>query len=204
MKKLLSLITIGLLLTPSTYAFMSLNESAEILPDNYFNIGVAPQVYLSNGGGSDVSVFIDSHLFDNTDGRITLGSGDTDFWTQASVKWVPFPDVDDQPAMGLRGAVAYARDESLNFLHVQISPIFSKKSTTAVHDMLPYAGLPITFVSEKENSYVASQLTLGALWFPWNTAHLGAEFNLNLKNSVSSASVFFMFPFEGGTGYKKY
>jgi hypothetical protein len=210
MKKLISILTIIISLTTPTQAFMSINESAEILPDNYFNIGIAPQTYLSNGGGFDMSVFTDAHLFDNTDGRLTIGSGSgdagTDFWTQASIKWVPFPDVDDQPAMGLRGALAYVRNEDLNALHLQITPLFSKKSTTSSHDMLPYAGLPITFISETNpsNSYVASQLTLGALWFPWNTAHIGAEFNLNLKNSVSSASVFFMFPFEGATGYKKY
>ncbi len=189
--------------TPS-FAYLALHESAEILPENYFNLGVAPQTYLSDGGGFDVSVFADAHLWENTDGRITIGGGNVDFWTQASIKWVPFPDVDNQPAMGLRGAVAYARNYDENFYHIQVTPMLSKKSTTTIYDMLPYVGLPITYISETGNNYVASQVALGALWFPWANAQIGAEFDLNLKNSVSSASVFFMFPFESGTGYKKY
>ena len=203
MKKLF-LITLFIITTSPAFAYLTLNESAEILPDNYFNLGFAPQTYLSNGGGFDASVFADTHLFENTDGRITVGSGDVDFWTQASIKWVPFPDVDNQPALGLRGALGYSRDANQNYVHLQITPIASKKSQTAAHDMLPYVGLPITYVFEKGNTYVASQISLGALWFPWQTAQVGAEFNLNLKNSISSASVFMMFPFEGSTGYKKY
>lgn len=203
MKKIFITLILVLSTSPS-FGYLSLNESAEILPDNYFNLGFAPQVFLSNGGGFDGSVFADTHLFENTDGRIAVGAGDVDFWTQASVKWVPFPDVDDQPAMGLRGAIGYSRDTDQNYMHIQISPLISKKSTTSAHDMLPYLGLPFTYVIEKGNTYVASQITLGAIWFPWNTAQFGAEFNLNIKNSISSASVFLMFPFEGSTGYKKY
>lgn len=212
MKKILNFTTasfiaslvISVLLSSKSLAYLSLNESAEILPENYFNIGIAPQTYLSNGGGFDLSVFADAHLFENTDGRLTIGSGDTDFWAQGSLKWAPYPDVDDQPAMGFRGALGYSRKANENSVQLQISPIISKKSTTATYNMLPYIGFPITLVSEKNNSYVASQLSLGALWFPWDTAHIGAEFNLNLKNSISSASVYLMFPFEGATGYKKY
>jgi hypothetical protein len=203
MKKILLSLIVAFT-TSTSYAYLSLNESAEILPDNYFNLGFAPQTFLSDGGGFDASVFADAHLYDNTDGRISIGGGDIDFWTQASAKWVPFPDVDNQPAMGLRGAIGYSRDHDENFMHLQISPILSKKSLTSVYDMLPYVGLPITYIMEKGNNYVATQISLGALWFPWNVAQVGAEFNLNLKNSISSASVFLMFPFEGATGYKKY
>lgn len=191
-------------LASPSQAYLSLNESAEILPENYFNLGFAPQTFLSNGGGFDASIFADAHLMENTDGRIAIGGGDIDFWTQASVKWVPFPDVDNQPAIGLRGGVGYSRNEDQSFVHIQISPIVSKKSLTAKNDMIPYVGLPITFVMEKGNNYTASQIALGAIWFPWQVAQVGAEFNLNLKNSISSASVFLNFPFEGSTGYKKY
>lgn len=201
MKKLLLLT--ALLFTFHSQAYLSLNESAEILPDTYYNLGVAPQTYLSNGGGYDASVFAEMHLFENTDGRVTIGGGDIDFWTQASMKWSPIPDVDNQPAFALRGALGYVRESKENFYHLQITPIVSKKSTTAAIDMLPYVGLPITYVAEDGNNFVASQVSLGSIFYPWANTQLGAEFNLNLKNSVSSASVFFMFPFESGTGYKK-
>lgn len=207
MKKItqpLHIFLVSILLTIPSYAYLSLNETAEILPANYFNLGFAPQAYLSDGGGFDISVFADAHLWDDVDGRITIGGGEIDFWTQGSLKWVPFPDVGNQPAMGLRGALGYVRDQSENFVHIQVAPIISKKSNSLKLDMISYAGLPITFISEKGSNFVASQIALGALFFPWQNGQIGAEFNLDLKDSVSSASVFFMFPFESGTGYKKY
>lgn len=185
-------------------AYFSVNETGEILPENYFNIHLAPQMYLSDGGGVDMGVGVDTHVFNSTDARIMIGAGKIDFWTQASLKWVPFPDVGNQPAMGIRAALGYSRDEDVNTTHVQLAPIFSKKSNTSSGDMIPYVSVPFTFVTNKYDSYTATQLAVGSQWFPWRDANFGAEFNLNLKNSLSSLSVYFNFPFEGATGYKRY
>lgn len=204
MKKILLTTLVSFVVSSTSFAYLALHESAEILPENYFNLGVAPQAFLSEGGGYDVSVFADAHLWHNVDGRLTIGGGDIDFWSQASMKWVPYPDVDNQPAIGVRGAIGYSRNENSDFYHIQVAPIISKKSTSTPYDMIPYAGIPITYISEGNYNEVASQFALGAMWFPWANAQLGAEFDLNLKNSISSASIFFMFPFESGTGYKKY
>ena len=65
-------------------------------------------------------------------------------------------------------------------------------------------GVPITFFNAKSGSYTSSQFTVGAEWFPELDKHFGTEFNLNLKNSNSSFSVYFSFPYEQSTGYKKY
>lgn len=192
------------LLSSLSHAFLTVNETAEILPDNYYKIGITPQAILSSGGGFNVGAFVDAHLDDDLDGRLTAGGGETDFWTQASIKWVPFPDVDRQPAMGARAAVIYARDESVNLTGVQIAPLFSKKADTRYGNMIPYVSLPITFFNAESGSYTASQFTVGAEWFPELDKHFGTEFNLNLKNSYSSFSVYFSFPFEQSIGYKKY
>ncbi len=195
--------TTAFLLSQISYGFLTLNETAELLPENYYKLGVAPQLLISDGGGLNVGAYVDTFLAEDMNGRITIGGGTTDFWTQASVKWVPFPDIDQQPAMGGRAAVIYARDEDLSLLGFQISPLFSKKADTQYGNMIPYAGLPITFFNTKDKSYVATQFTVGAEWFPEDDKHIGAEFNLNLSNSISSVSVYFGFPFEGQTGYKK-
>ncbi len=203
MKKIL-LALAATLFVSSSFAYLTVNETAEIMPENFYKVGVAPQLIISDGGGFNLGVFADMHLFDDTDGRITLGGGKTDFWTQASLKWVPFPDVDKQPAMGLRGAVGYARDEDFNFVSLQVTPIISKKADTRYGNMIPYAALPITYISTKDTSYTATQFTLGAEWFPQVDRHIGAELNLNMNKSVSSISVYFGFPFEGSTGYIKH
>jgi hypothetical protein len=119
------------------------------------------------------------------------------------VKWVPFPDVGRQPALGGRMALIYARDGHKNFYDVQISPLISKLADTTYGKMIPYIGLPITFVSTKDDSWVATQFAVGAEWFSNRDIHMGAELDLNLNKSFSAISAFFSFPFEQSTGYKK-
>lgn len=202
--QIVSIFAVAFLLSRYSHAFLTINETAEILPENYFRLGVAPQLIVSDGGGFNAGFYADAHIDDDLDGRITAGGGEIDFWTQASLKWVPFPDVEKQPAMGGRVAVIYARDEDRNTTGVQLTPLFSKKADTRYGNMIPYVGLPVTWFSTSSNSYTATQFTVGAEWFPVEDKHVGVEFNLNLDNSLSSVSAYFSFPFEGSTGYKKY
>lgn len=189
------------LISQNAHAVLGLNETGEILPNNYYKVGVAPEAILSSGGGFNVSVFADMHLFDSADGRITFGSGKTDFWAMATLKWVPFPDVDRQPAIGLRGGIGYIRDEDTNFTTLQISPIISKKADTQYGHMIPYVGLPVTFITTKDDSYVASQFAVGAEWQLRQDRAVGFELDLNMNKSTSSFAVFLSFPFESSTGY---
>jgi len=204
MKKIFLAVSAFLFMS-SALGFLTIHETAEIMPANLYKIGFAPQLLISDGGGLNVDVYADMHLMDDVDGRMTIGAGKTDFTTQASVKWVPFPDYDRQPAMGLRGAVGYAGFAGLNLFDIQITPLISKKADTRYGHMIPYVGLPITYISStKVSSYTATQFTVGAEWFPRSDRHIGGELNLNMNNSISSISVFFSFPFEASTGYIKH
>jgi len=202
--QIISIFVTAFLLSRVGHAFLAVHETAEILPNNYYKIGLAPQLVLTDGGGFNLGFHVDTHIDDDLDGRIEFGGGNTDFWTQASVKWVPFPDVDKQPAMGGRFAVIYTRDDEKNYTGLQIAPIFSKKADTRYGDMIPYVALPITWFNSKSRSYTSTQFTVGAEWYNINEKQIGSEFNLNLNNALTSVSVYFNFPFESSTGYKKY
>lgn len=195
------------LLSRPAQAFLALNETAELLPDGYFKLGVAPELKLTNGitdgTGLNVGAYFDTYLTQDTNARFTIGGGKIDFWTSASLKWVPFPDVDRQPAMGGRVALIYARDENVNFYNVQISPIISKLADTTYGKMIPFIGLPVTYVSTKDESFVATQFAIGAEWFSNKTMHVGGELDLNLNKSFTAASIFLSFPFDQSVGYKK-
>ncbi len=196
------------LLSRPSYAYLSLNETAELLPAGLFKLGVAPQLKLSDGSGFNIGVYADANMTDDTNVRFEIGGGETDFWTMGSVKWVPFPDVGRQPAIGGRIGFIYARDENVNFYNVQISPIVSKLADTTYGKMIPYVGLPITFVSRDKDSsdgksFVATQFAVGAEWFSNRDMHVGAELDLNLNKSFTSANVFVSFPFDQSVGYKK-
>lgn len=199
----------ALLLSRPLFAYQAIGETAELLPEGFYKLGLAPQLIVSEGGGFNMGAFYDMYLVDSLNGRVELGGGKTDFWATASVKWVPIPDIDRQPAAGLRTAVTVARDEDANFFNIQIAPIVSKKADTIYGEMIPFVALPITFVSASKDlnsngkGYTSSQFAIGAEWFQNKDINYGAEFDLNLSNSFSGISAFISFPFDGTVGYKK-
>ncbi len=192
---------------PSSASYLALNETAEILPEGYFKLGLAPQLKMSDGTGFNMGVYVDAPLDQDLNGRVTVGAGKTDFWTSASLKWVPFPDVEKQPALGLRGAVMYARyeedKENRDFINFQFSPIVSKLADTRYGKMIPYVGLPITLVTRSGKTEMATQFAVGAEWFSNQDMHVGAELDLNLNKAFTAASVFISFPFDQSVGYKR-
>lgn len=197
------------MLAQPSMAFQTIGETAELLPEGFYKLGLSPQLIVSDGGGFNMGAFYDMYLIDSLNGRIELGGGKTDFWATASVKWVPLPDIDRQPAVGLRTAVTMARDEDANFFNVQLAPIISKKADTRYGEMIPFVALPVTFVSANKDlnsngkTYTTTQFAIGAEWFQDKDVNYGAEFDLNMSNSYSSISAFVSFPFDGRIGYKR-
>ena len=194
---------IALLACHTASAYLSVGETAEILPEGFYKLGLQPQLILSDSSGFNMGVYFDTYLAESLNGRIEIGGGKTDFWTTASVKWVPIPDVDRQPALGIRGGLIYARSDSSNFYNFQITPIVSKKADTRYGEMVPFVALPITFLNTNTKSTVATQFAIGAEWFQNKEINYGGELDMNMSNSFTSVSAFISFPFDGSTGYKK-
>src|SRR3989344_9146395 len=143
-----------------------------------------------------ISIEVDAH--------IETGGGETEFWTAGTVKWVPIPDVDKQPAVGIRGGFSYARDSGADLYHLLIAPIISKKADTRYGEMIPFIALPISIpvIDTKVNNTTGTQLAIGAEWF-YADVNYGLELDLNLGRSFSAISAFISFPFDSATGYKK-
>lgn len=185
-------------------AFLGINETAEIIPDDRYKVGVIPQLYLGNGGGTEVGMFFDMFVANDINSRFEIGSGVTDFWAAASAKWVPYPDYDKQPAIGIRGKFIYARELNANFYNTQLALIVSKKFHNRVGQFIPYAGVPITFVYEKNtNNFMASQLVLGSEWVINKDFQMGAELDIDLAYTTTAVSAYLAFQFDETIGFKK-
>jgi hypothetical protein len=184
-------------------AFLTLSESAELISEGHYRLGVAPQLRLSDGNGFNAGFYADGFISDDMNWRGLIGGGTTDFFMQGSVKWVPVPDYDKQPALGGRLMVFYSRDLDLDFTGLQFTPIISKQVQSQYGLMTPYAGLPISVIGNSKKTVTALQLSVGTELNLEKNRQVGAEFNLNLNDSVTSLVVFFAFPFDSSTGYKK-
>ncbi|HEX7673796.1 MAG TPA: hypothetical protein VF412_06480 [Bdellovibrio sp.] len=198
-------LVLGLLVGSNAHAFMSIAESGEILPANTYQVGVEPQLLTDKNPGGNLDLFFDAPLNDSTSARLLLGGGSVDFNAFASVKWMPFPDVDKQPAMGLRVGAGVARDEDQNILQLQVAPMVSKKFDTDYGMSVPYLAVPFTFVNTKDDNFVATNLTVGSEfhYHEWKDVTLGGEVGLDLNKSWTYLSVFATFPFDSAKGFGK-
>lgn len=191
------------LLAETGNSFTSINETGELISDGTYRIGVAPQLLLSSGGGSNVGVFFDMYADEDINARFTLGSGDTDFWTSASAKWIPYPDYQKQPAIGLKATYIYARENSLNSNIIQVTPIVSKKMDSKFGPIVPYAGLPVNLTFANSTSTTSTQLAIGTEWHKHSDFQIGVEFDLNLSKSNTALSLYLNYPFGESTGFRK-
>ncbi|AHZ84260.1 hypothetical protein Bb109J_c1566 [Bdellovibrio bacteriovorus] len=195
----------GLFLTSQAHAYLSIAESGELLAPGKYQVGVEPQLLTNKGNGANFNVFFDTALSDSSSARISMGAGAVDFNTFASVKWIPIPDVDNQPAMGLRAGAGIARDEDENLIQFQFSPLVSKRFDTEYGLTVPYLAVPFTFLNTKDENFVASNLALGSEfhYVDWKEVNMGAEVGIDLNKSYSYISLYLTFPFESHKGFGK-
>lgn len=191
-----------LLISGPSHAYLSVSETAELIKEGDYRIGVIPQLVLSSGGGSNMGVFFDMPVEDDINSRFIIGGGTTDFYGSASVKWVPYPDYERQPAIGLRGSLTYARDGVANYYSLQATPIISKKVDTDWGKMIPYVGLPITIVHSTVSATLM-QFVVGSEWVDRTDFQIGCELDFNLSNTNSALTLHINFPFDGNTGFRK-
>lgn len=206
MKKLLFILA-AVLNTRAAFAYMSITESTEIISTNTHQIGFEPQFFMGGASGVNFGVFLDTGLNEASSYRVALSAGAFDFGASASYKWIPIPDYENQPAMGGKFSVLYGRDEAQNYLTFQAAPMFGKKLSHEQGTFFSYLAIPISFISAKEKTYVATQFTIGSEFIANNNNQLkyGTELGLNLSDSYSYLSVFIVLPFDKASGvhYRK-
>lgn len=192
-----------LFLSQTSHAYLSVSETSELLQKDDYRIGLMPQFLIANGGGTNVAAFFDMSVDPAVNTRFLMGGGDTDFFASASAKWVPFPDVERQPAIGFRGALIYARDTSIDFYDIQFTPIISKIIHSDIGKLNPYIGLPVTFIMSSKTNTTATQFAVGTEWVDNPQYQIGGELDLNLSNTTSAITFHLNFPFNGKEGYRR-
>lgn len=197
LKKLL--MALFIIFANPTYAYIAVSETAEIPSTEKYRIGFEPQILLNQGGGINATFFLDRGINESTSGRVYLGAGAQDFTFGGSAKYIPFPDYDKQPAMGLRLGARYTRLENTNFLSLELTPIISKVVDTEKGLFHPYIAVPINYFITKESNYVGTSMAFGNEWHNITNlekATAGAEIGFSLNDSYSYISGYITYPLE--------
>ena len=188
------------LLSSAAHAgYLAIGESGEILPQNQYQFGFAPQLQLNEGSGGNVDAFVDFPYSDSVSFRADAGFGKIDFHGEAAVKYIPFPDVDNQPAIGGRAAAWYGRTNGENDYTLQLAPLLSRRLETDAGRFVPYVAIPVNITSSTSRNYVGTQIVGGTEWHnpDWQNLLFTGELAIDLNDSYSALTFTVAFPFDG-------
>lgn len=185
--------------------YLTIGESGELVKPHTYRIGGSPQFLTNEGGGMNVEAFLDAGWTDEMSSRFSFGVGKVDFNLGGSLKYVPFPDVSEQPAIGVKVAGYFARMGSENVTTLQLAPMVSKKFDSDHGLWIPYTAVAFNVGTFKDKSGLGTNFIIGSeLQHPDAERFLfAAEVGFNLKDSFSWVAGFVSIPFDSESGFKK-
>ncbi len=179
------------LVSHQAQAYFSTIDTGELIAPDKYQVSLEPQLIFNRYEGFDIVGRVDTGLTEATGLRGILGFGKVNFQIGGMYKWVPFPDVAGQPAIGLDAGVILARiDENTEF-NVRLHPLISKRLESEIGDFVPYASLPLGVSVRKEKTVVPLQIAGGTEFRPLNLPRISffAELGININEAFSYVSL---------------
>jgi len=180
------------LFSTKALAYYSTIDTGELLPSDTYRAIIETQFVTDPSNGVNFVGRFDGAIDDETGYRALLGFGETDFHFGGFVKWIPIPDLDNQPAIGVLAGVLYANDGSLDILSLRLHPLISKKFELEAGVLTPYASLPFGIQSIDGKTTLPLQLAVGSEYKPkqFEKLYFGGELGFDLAKSYTYFSLF--------------
>lgn len=205
---LISLLTL-LLSSPAWAAYYGVLDNGEVLESGKYKLTPDLQA-LTKNGGMNLGVSADMGFQEDFGLRALVGFGKTDVYGGAMVKWMPIPDLENQPAIGINVGIIYGKDEDLRDLSFRFEPLISKRITVDQTVITPYAALPVSVRVRnsddpliEEETKMAFQLVIGSqlqIEAYKNLQFIG-EIGLDLEQAPGYVSLGAIFYFDRENGF---
>lgn len=190
-----NLILVSVIFSPlSAFSFLSTIDSGELVPVNQYRLILEPQLSPYN-----LSAHFDAGISDASQLRVSMGSGETATHFDFSVKYIPIPDIDDQPAIGYKVGALFATEKGdTSSLALRFTPLVSKTYEIDRNHWTPYIALPLGVSIQKNTSKVPTHFVVGTelTLHSASDMQVGAELGASLRDSFSYVSAFISFYFE--------
>ncbi|MES2856037.1 MAG: hypothetical protein V4692_09245 [Bdellovibrionota bacterium] len=191
--KVLGFLSAALLVNAATSpaeAYFSVLDTGDVIPPGSYQALLAPQVILTNYDGFNAVGMFDVGLTEETSARALLGFGKVDYQIGGMYKWIPFPDVGNQPAIGGQAGVILARVNGDTQFSLRFNPLVSKRLETEIGDITPFVSLPIGFTTYRNETYVPVQLVGGSEFTPIDMKNISflAELGINVSRAFGYIS----------------
>lgn len=177
-----------------SYGFMGTIDSGELVPINQYRIILEPQLSPFN-----LDAHFDAGVTDSSQLRLSLGAGESGTHFDFFYKTIPYPNFDNQPAMGYKIGTIFASEKGgINSLTIRFTPLLSKTYKVQGNLWTPYLALPLGVSVRKSTSTTPTHFAVGTEFTPTSSPDMqfGLEAAANLRDSFSYISAFISFYFE--------
>ncbi len=194
---------------PAFAGYYSVLDTGEVLQAGHYKVTGDAQILTKNGGLNAGATF-DMGFQEEFGLRALVGFGSTDVFAGGLFKWMPVPDIENQPAIGFNAGILYGKDGDTSDMTVRFEPLVSKKLHIEQTTLTPYASLPIGIRTRNSSNYyvedgtkmtfqmvVGSQLQVEQ----WKNLQFMAEIGLDLDKAPSYISFAGVFYFDSENGF---
>ena len=184
MRSLIILATLFFTASPSL-AFFSLMDTGQLKKVGENRVLGEGQILFDAPEGFNLNARFATGLDDESEVQFEGGVGSVDYYVGAFWKWIPFPDTDDQPAIGLRAGVTFADFNNISVYGFNVTPLVSKLIDTSFGEISPYGGLEMGLQNSVNDTNFTMQAVAGVQWAPnrWDFPNL-TDFNFLLEYGV--------------------
>ena len=203
-RQIKNLIFLAITLTAShAFSYQAFLNTGEILPQGQFQLMGYLESVFDEFDGVNLNARGSMSFSDELQADVELGFGEFDIYLAGFVKWVPIPDYEKQPALGVRGGISYIKINDFNETSVTVAPFASKSFETNVGPFTPFAAIPFGIANHtnkapnKDDTFFTAKLALGTEWTNPNwdpNLRIIGELNLELTKSFTS--------FNAGASYR--
>lgn len=185
-------------------AYYTTMESGQLVKAGQYKLGVETQFLTSRDDGVNLAARFDGPINEELNWKALLGFGTTDFFMGGFVKWVPFPDTDTQPAIGVTAGATYAHYERHSEISLRAHPFVSKLFESEIGDFNPFVSLPIGIRSYDDDTQVPIHLALGSEFrsIKLEKVKFVAEIGINLSKAFSYFSIGAQFSIDEEAGFE--
>jgi hypothetical protein len=197
--KTIAILSLSLIST-SALCYQSVIETGEIIPPGAFKIGGEVQFAGGDFSGTNELVRMDAGVNDSSNVRAILGTGSMSFNGALYYKYIPVPDIGNQPAVGLITGFEYGYYNPYNEFSIETKPLISKKlHTVEAGAITPYIAVPVGVTFGTDRSRLFAPLAVGSYWQPETTGNFSfyGEFGFNIANAFDYVSFAVAYNFDG-------
>lgn len=194
-------IAVALLAANPAHAYFSTIDTGELIAPGQYQASFEPQLIFNRYDGGNAVLRFDTGLNEESGIRGILGFGKVDFQLGGMYKYVPFPDLDKQPAIGFETGAILARVNGGSEFSLRFHPLVSKRFATEVGDFIPFASLPLGITTRSNETVVPIQIAGGTEFRPLNYQNVSffGELGINLNQAFSYFSLAAAWRFDEGT-----